>query len=198
MADQHNDNIPNAANVIAEDLVDIKENLEFHKDCFQAITTGWANDSTAALRIFPQNTVVLFGNKSAPTGWTKKTTWTDGAMIVVSSDADGTALDSGGAVKAQVAHTHDPGTFAGPSHNHQWYDYTDLSTTGKSYDSGGSATNVLSNTISAGTHIIATDSGKAISLDLYTKGGGTGSVTGTSDDPSALPYYQEVIACTKD
>jgi len=51
MADQHNDNIPNAANVIAEDLVDIKENLEFHKDCFEAICTGWDNASTASLEV---------------------------------------------------------------------------------------------------------------------------------------------------
>ena len=51
MADQHNPNIPNAANVIAEDLVDIKENIEFHKDCFQALCDGWSDSSTAALAV---------------------------------------------------------------------------------------------------------------------------------------------------
>ena len=51
MADQHNPNIPNAANVIAEDLVDIKENIEFHKDCFQALCDGWSDSSVAALAV---------------------------------------------------------------------------------------------------------------------------------------------------
>ncbi|MBW1965370.1 MAG: hypothetical protein JRI40_09200, partial [Deltaproteobacteria bacterium] len=51
MTDQHNPNIPAAGNVIADDLVDIKENLEFHKDCFQQICTGWADDSAASLVI---------------------------------------------------------------------------------------------------------------------------------------------------
>jgi len=51
MADQHNDNIPALTNSIAEDVVDIKENLEFHKDCFQALCEGWDNSSTAALKV---------------------------------------------------------------------------------------------------------------------------------------------------
>jgi hypothetical protein len=48
MADQHNDNIPALTNQIGEDIPDIKENLEFHKDIFQAIGTGFSNtDATA-------------------------------------------------------------------------------------------------------------------------------------------------------
>jgi hypothetical protein len=49
MADQHNDNIPALANTIAADVPDIKENLEWHKDCFQHICNGFANASLAAL-----------------------------------------------------------------------------------------------------------------------------------------------------
>ena len=51
MADQHNANIPNVANVIANDLEDIKENLEFHKDAFQNICGNWSD--TVATQIFP-------------------------------------------------------------------------------------------------------------------------------------------------
>ena len=193
MADQHNDNIPALTNSIAEDVVDIKENLEFHKDCFQAITTGWANDSTAALRILPQNTVVLFGNKDAPTGWTKVTTWEDGAMIVVSSDADGTSLGSGGAAKAQSAHTHAAGSYVIPNHVHNL--------------AKGSASTIHNPTgsvsVTASGGRMYTDAGEGsttiYSLDSGTDtDGGSGSVTGTSGDTSDLPYYQEVIACTKD
>ena len=40
MVDIHNDNIPALGNTIAADIPDIKENLEFHKDAFQQITSG--------------------------------------------------------------------------------------------------------------------------------------------------------------
>ena len=43
MADQHNDNIPAVGNAIVEDIADIKENLEFHKDCIEKLCTGWSN-----------------------------------------------------------------------------------------------------------------------------------------------------------
>lgn len=196
MADQHNSDIPNAANVIADDLVDIKENLEFHKDCFQAITTGWANDSTAALRIFPQNTVVLFGNKDAPTGWSKKTDWDDGAMIVIGSDADGTVLDSGGTIKPQLAHTHGAGSYVFPNHEHI-------------FDSAGQLSSIDSQT---GTINADTKGGRAFTstsgggsdtpyyFNTKTETDGGASVTGTSGDTTTakLPLYQEVIACKKD
>lgn len=51
MADQHNDNVPNATNQILSDVTDIKENLEFHKDVFEALTEGWSNTSTATLAL---------------------------------------------------------------------------------------------------------------------------------------------------
>lgn len=51
MADQHNDNIPAVGNNIADDIPDIKENLEFHKDVFQNFCTTWSN--TVATGIFP-------------------------------------------------------------------------------------------------------------------------------------------------
>lgn len=59
-----------------------------------------------AADILPSGTVAFFGQATSPTGWTKKIDWQDGAMLVLNSDADGTTLDSGGAVKPQTAHTH--------------------------------------------------------------------------------------------
>jgi len=52
MADKHNDNIPNLANQIAEDIPDIKENLEFHLDLFQNIC-GSGMSKTDATGVFP-------------------------------------------------------------------------------------------------------------------------------------------------
>ena len=51
MADKHNDNIPAIANTILADVPKIKENLEFHKDCFEAIATGWNNASATGLHV---------------------------------------------------------------------------------------------------------------------------------------------------
>ena len=47
MADQHNDNIPALSNQIVEDVPDIKENLEFHKDVFQNFVNSWSNSDSS-------------------------------------------------------------------------------------------------------------------------------------------------------
>lgn len=51
MADKHNENIPAVANTIVADVPKIKENLEFHKDCFEAIATGWSNTVATGLHV---------------------------------------------------------------------------------------------------------------------------------------------------
>ena len=51
MADRHNENIPALANTIVADVPKIKENLEFHKDCFEAIATGWSNTAATGLHV---------------------------------------------------------------------------------------------------------------------------------------------------
>lgn len=43
MADQHNSNIPAVGNQIVEDVADMKENFEWHKDVFQHICSGWSD-----------------------------------------------------------------------------------------------------------------------------------------------------------
>jgi len=52
MADQHNSNIPAIANQIANDIPDIKENLEYHKDVFEAFVNSWSD--TTATNIKPK------------------------------------------------------------------------------------------------------------------------------------------------
>jgi hypothetical protein len=52
MADQHNQNIPAIGNAIAADIPDIKENLEYHKDVFQAFVNAWSD--TVATDIKPK------------------------------------------------------------------------------------------------------------------------------------------------
>lgn len=52
MADQHNANIPALTNTIASDVPDIKENLEYHKDVFQAFVNAWSD--TVATNVKPK------------------------------------------------------------------------------------------------------------------------------------------------
>ena len=191
MADQHNPNIPALGNSIADDVVDIKENLEFHKDCFEQICTGWANDSVAELRTMDGGTIMLFGQSSAPTGWTRKTDWTDTSMICYAATGD---IGSGGAVNPQSVHSHGAGTFVIPNHQHILEDAGTITT------SDGESGGVYSSTKGglAKSSYSGAGSGTIYYFNTQTEtDGGTGAVTGTSTENS-VPYYQEVIAAIKD
>jgi len=90
-------------------------------------TTGGAEvllvSSGGAIGNLPTGTVCLFGQATSPTGWTKKTDWQDGAAITINSDADGTALGSGGAGKLEEASgTQDHALTVAemPTHNHSY------------------------------------------------------------------------------
>jgi hypothetical protein len=65
VADQHNDNIPAVPNVIVTDIGKIKETLEYHKDVFQTITTGWSNTDTTG--ILPKRTVTTYSAETTKT-----------------------------------------------------------------------------------------------------------------------------------
>lgn len=150
------------------------------------------------VEMFPTGTVMLFGQNAAPTGWTRKADWTDNSMLVYAATGD---IVAGGSVSAKGRHTH-----AGPSHTHDsgtlkfvtaLIDNLDL----KFYNSGGSSVTVVDSTL----HVASGSGRSAITAFLsdqwfYTKtgsgntgAGGTGA-TGQNDQP----YYQEVIAATKD
>lgn len=166
----------------------------------------------------PTGTIMLFGQSSAPAGWTKKTDWQNNSMLVFTNednlssggDSDATAgtqiqiLSSGSHSHTVDSHTH---VIDGhslqlseiPSHTHtainvgapggvygNWY-YGDLGASGPFQ-----STNRVEYTGGGNTH---------------THGGGlTGSSSpATSSDGSHVhsissqtPYYQTVIAATKD
>lgn len=65
MADIHNPNIPQLANQISADIVDIKENLEFHKDVFENFMNEWSNaDATDQYPAYWERTTV--NNAASP------------------------------------------------------------------------------------------------------------------------------------
>jgi len=125
----------------------------------------------AMLLLAESGTVMVFGQASAPTGWTKKTDWQDKAMFTYSGDADGTALDSGGSAAAQTVHTHTYGTIA---HTHV------ISASPAGYERQG-------NNVVLG--------GQAYGSSPSTES--TGTATSPTGANTAF-YYQELIVCTKD
>lgn len=157
----------------------------------------------------PSGTVMLFGQSSAPAGWTKKTDWQNNSMLVFTTgdigaggSADAKAYDptvgNAGAHTHNVAsHTHTTGDLAlsiaqMPSHLHglgfgyNFISGDDEGTTGKLHV-GSSNTN-------------STGGGSAHNH------GATGGSVSTTDDPgdhthtynNYAPYYQTIIAAIKD
>lgn len=59
---------------------------------------------------FAAGTIMLFGNSTAPIGWTRKTNWTNNAMLCVASSG---TPGSGGSVNPQSSHYH-----SGVNHTH--------------------------------------------------------------------------------
>jgi len=60
MADQHNPNIPVLTNQVANDIPDISENLEFHKDVFENFINEWSNtDATDQYPAYWNRTAII-------------------------------------------------------------------------------------------------------------------------------------------
>ena len=110
MADQHNANVPAVGNQISNDIPDIKENLEFHKDALERIFETWSDTDNSAAVIdtavgfsdgtysydFPTNSiaansVIMLGTSdtivwmylnAAPPGWKALSTGADRVLAV--------------------------------------------------------------------------------------------------------------------
>lgn len=147
---QHDEEVVAANHPTKADVTNRAWNIEheengMHKATFLAAPTG---------------TIMLFGQNSAPTGWTRKADWQDNAMLCYASAG---AIGSGGAVNPQSTHIHGIAGHANHFHNLQ-----------------------------AGTDIAAgaNFSDETISTDAHDHGAATAA--------NSAPFYQEIIAATKD
>ena len=148
----------------------------------------------------PSGTIMLFGQNSAPTGWTRKADWQDNAMLCYAASGN---IGNGGAVNPQSTHTH-----TGPDHTHDEgtlqfkvayahtaSGYRQLTM----YQADGTARVPIKNTKTAGGG--ADTATVQITGEYYYTKDGTGDTgsggTGATGANSA-PHYQEVIAATKD
>jgi hypothetical protein len=181
----------------------------FYNSTAQAIKFG-AGGAFKSLDI-PTGSVMLFGQSSAPAGWTKKTDWQNNSMLILTNDdisaggdMDATSsmiISSGSHSHTVNAHTHTVtaetlSTSQIPSHTH-----TERGAL-FSYGSGGAIAYAVNNT---GFGIVT-------GLSTASAGGGGshshGGVTGSTSPSTAVdgahshditnPYYQTIIAATKD
>jgi len=152
----------------------------FDIDVDQQYVRNKDNDQWLSLDFIP-GTIVMFGQASAPLGWTKVTTWTDNSMLCINSQADGTALGAGGSDNPQIAHTH-----TGPSHTHTGPSHTHTVSSTK-------ATRYVTGTEGAQKPVLYVGANTGAEGTGATSSAGTGATGGNT-----APLYQEIIACTKD
>jgi len=127
--------------------------------------------------VIPATTKMLFGQSSAPTGWTKDTgTWTDNSMIVFTTGS----ISSGGS-DSPVSHSH--------SHSH--------------YLNRGSVENDVGDLASI-SKVYGQSTTGSETLDIYRSSGSDADdqypmQSGTNTDATTTsPLYQTVIAAAKD
>lgn len=143
---------------------------------------------------FPSGTIMLFGQASAPLGWTKKLDWSDNAMLTINSEINGTTLSSGGSTNPQSSHLHNSGTLSGDNHLHQWYQGgTD---SGVSFNSSGVSVG-FSETIGNSTNALTVGTANKLTNILYYTSNTAPSISGSTDN-NTQPLFQEIIACIKD
>jgi hypothetical protein len=190
-----------------DDVIELRLNksaLEEFADVVADLTTHLASDYH-----FPAATIMIFGQSSAPTGWTRKADWTNNAMLCYAASG---SIASGGSANPQSSHSH-----TSLSHTHSVSAHTH---TVASQTLSTSQIPSHSHTVNAGIGY-GSGSGYAAFSPTYsgtvttsTTGGGTGhdhgGATGTSGTlttesggtgatgENTAPYYQEVIAASKD
>jgi len=86
IADKHNPNIPQLANQIANDIPDIKENLEYHKDVFEQIASTWSD--TTATDIDTITIGVAVSNAAGPAVANEAATTTNPTLIPNKAEMD--------------------------------------------------------------------------------------------------------------
>jgi len=157
----------------------------------------------------PAGTVMIFGQNFAPTGWTRKADWTDNAMLCYAASGN---VATGGAVNPQGAHTHTGPSHehTGPSHEHSGPSHDHDQAYGAGVAGSGAYAVGMENSPtgglvaygpgSANTYYPAT--GKTLAAGTGNTGasgtGNTGSAGTGATGANSAPFFQEVIACSKD
>jgi hypothetical protein len=169
---------------------------------------------------FDSGTIMLFGNSSAPVGWTRKSDWQNNAMFTFKATG---AVSNGGSVDPRSTHTH-----TGPSHTHSMQNHRHA-TSGhalteaempahshtyavQTFSASGEywwSVNLLNNGCACASYsgsptgypsTVAVGSSNSHSHgNTGTPDSNTTTPAGTGDTgANTAPYYQEIIAASKD
>ena len=165
----------------------------------QIATTAFVTTAVAAAQAFPSGTVVVFGQTSAPTGWTKITSYNNAALRVVSGSAS-----SGGSVDFTTAFASQSvsGTVGSttltesqiPSHAHQ------VTRTGRgtSTAQAGLFSSFQTTYSSTGAIAFGTSSGTLDAGSDYTGGGGSHNHSFSGTAINLAVKYVDAILASKD
>ncbi len=134
----------------------------------------WDN---CAFCYIPPGTVELFGQSSAPTGWTKKTDWTDGSMLVYTTGSIG----SGGSDNPTVEWTTDISLNSESAHVHSMQNHTHSLVVGAQL-----------------IYPILSPFDRETGQPSVANTGGGSAHTHTVNQDTFIPKYQKIIAATKD
>jgi hypothetical protein len=173
---------------------------------YEAFVSLAENDDYNYLRLMPSTTVLVFGQASAPTGWTKLATVNDKALRIVSGTGGGTggvtALSSG----LTLAHSHTMGASGGHTHTSGAHRHDQA--TGSTVNVGDVAGRVY--VASNGSSAMPITDGTAVSRTIV-KGRSAKDGSGvTSSNPGDHTHsivttlsnvtlaYVDVIQCSKD
>ncbi|BBO74385.1 hypothetical protein DSCW_18020 [Desulfosarcina widdelii] len=140
--------------------------------------------------------IAAFGQNTAPTGWTRKDDWQDNAMLCYAATGD---IGSGGDINPQAGHSHDLN-----DHRHTMFIYDYHATDPETLkairaDTENYEAFVEEVTVASGSGATAWKKPSDLTtLDrTYISSGAQGSNPFSTSSVSP-PYYQEVIAATKD
>ncbi len=154
---------------------------------------------------FESGIIMVFGNSTAPVGWTRKTDWQNNAMFCFAATG---APANGGSVNPQSAHTH-----AGPSHTHTMQNHYHTTAGHKltiaempshHHSYYGLIAAVGQFTSSWGTNARTrdtTDTGGDQPHNHGNTGGPSNNTTSSNSGTTganSIPHFQELIAAEKD
>jgi hypothetical protein len=173
--------------------------------------------SARHLDAVPTGTVMLFGQSSAPTGWTKKTDWTDNSMLVYTTGTPGAGGSASPTSFTPTASSESSHTHTGPSHYHTLSSHAHIApshthsvsgnTGAAPTDSHGASGSGATESTVGHAHTVSITSGaggyewtSGPSAD-YTSYAGTGATGAGSSHTHTIaavtPIYQQVIAATR-
>ena len=137
-------------------------------------TSGLTDDAN---RLVPSGSIMLWDGIACPAGYTQVTSFNDRFLV---------ASNAAGIIGGSDQHSHDAGSYRGPSHTHN----VTISHAGWTGDIINPAHNL-------NTHDDGQERGTNVDRTFTSAPGGDGSITGTSGVADSRPAFVTIVLCKK-